>query len=62
MMAYLPYTLSSVGTPLKVELPEAFCKASGQAVSVEVCDVPFRPSVNPSERERAMAKGRDAAG
>ena len=27
----------------------------------QVCEVPFRPSVNPSARERAHARGEDAA-
>ncbi|WP_259779813.1 glycine cleavage T C-terminal barrel domain-containing protein [Aestuariispira ectoiniformans] len=58
-LGYVPPTFAKVGTALKVELPEAYSDASGKAVKAEVCDVPFRPSVNPSARERAMAKGRD---
>ncbi|SDY48688.1 glycine cleavage T C-terminal barrel domain-containing protein [Citreimonas salinaria] len=60
-LAHVPYALSELGTPLRVELPEAYCEVSGQPVAAEVCDVPFRASENPSARERAMAKGRDSS-
>lgn len=59
-LAYVPWELSQIGTPLKVELPEAYCEQSGHPVDAEVCDVPFRPSTNPSARERAMSVGKDS--
>jgi len=34
---------------------------SGRPDRAEVCEVPFRPSVNPSARELAHARGEDAA-
>ncbi len=58
-LAHVPWESAAVGTPLKVELPEAFCEASGQPVDAEVCDVPFRPSAHPSAREQAMQAGHD---
>ena len=33
----------------------------GRPDCAEVCEVPFRPSVNPSARELAHARGEDAA-
>lgn len=59
-LAYVPWQSAAVGTPLKVELPEAYCEGSGRPVDAEVCDVPFRPSAHPSARERAAAAGRDS--
>ena len=38
-------------------MPEAYTERSGQPVDAEVVQVPFRPSVNPSARERAQASG-----
>ena len=60
-LAYVPWKQSAVGTPLRVELPETYCESSGHAVDAEVCEVPFRPSENPSARERAFARGRDSS-
>ena len=58
-LAYVPWANSAIGTALKVELPEAYSEVSGQSVDAVVSEVPFRPSVNPSARERALADGRD---
>jgi aminomethyltransferase len=60
-LAYVPRELSGIGTALRVELPEAYTEVSGEAVAAEVAEVPFRPSVHPSARERAKAEGRDWA-
>jgi aminomethyltransferase len=60
-LGYVPWHLSDLDTQLKVELPEAYCEVSGQPVDARVCRVPFRPSVNPSARERAQQEGRDWA-
>jgi aminomethyltransferase len=60
-LGYVPWEMTAIGTPLKVELPEAYTETSGQAVDAEVCEVPFRPSAHPSARERAVAAGRDWA-
>ncbi len=60
-LGYVPVELADVGAQLKVELPDAYAESPGQAVNAEVCDVPFRPSVNPSAREKAKERGRDHA-
>ena len=60
-LGYVPWNLSAVGTELEVEVPEAYTETSGRPVAATVAEVPFRPSVNPSARERASAEGRDWA-
>jgi aminomethyltransferase len=60
-LAYVPFELCEIGTELKAELPEPYAQSPGTAVDAVVCEVPFRPSVNPSARERAEARGRDYA-
>ena len=52
-LAYVPAALSEPGQRLRVELPVGLC--DGQPVQAEVVEVPFRPSVNPSARERRKA-------
>jgi hypothetical protein len=49
--------LRGSGIALKVELPEANSGVSGQSVDAVVSEVPFRASVNPSARERAVDGG-----
>ncbi|MCZ6784501.1 MAG: hypothetical protein O7G30_14460 [Proteobacteria bacterium] len=44
-----------------VELPEPYAECPGQPVHAEVCAVPFRASVTPSARERAVGRGCDSA-
>ena len=46
---------------IEVELPETDTETSGQSVDAAVCEMPFRPSVNPTHREIAIAPGRDWA-
>jgi hypothetical protein len=53
--------MSSIGTRLSVELPHSYCEVPAQPVWAEVVDVPFRPSVHPSAREQAKAKGKQYA-
>jgi aminomethyltransferase len=60
-LCWVPHRLSEIGTQLTVEVPEAYCAQSGKPVEAVVCEVPFRPSVNPSAREQAKAMGRDYA-
>ena len=43
-----------------MHLPEEYAIEPGQPVPARVCEVPFRPSVNPSARELAHARGEDA--
>ncbi|MEQ8255986.1 MULTISPECIES: glycine cleavage T C-terminal barrel domain-containing protein [Roseovarius] len=50
-LAFVPWTLSDIGSRLQVELPEAYAEHSGQAASADVCEVPFRPSEHPNVRE-----------
>ena len=58
-LAYVPWALTDVGTELRVELPSKYATDPGQPVDALVCEVPFRPSVNPSAREQATEAGRD---
>jgi aminomethyltransferase len=60
-LGFVPWSYTEEGTRLAVELPERYTDRSGAPVMAEVCDVPFKPSVNPSARERAMVQGSDAA-
>jgi aminomethyltransferase len=60
-LGYVPVELSDVGTRLHVEVPESLSEISGQPVAAEVVEVPFRPSVNPSTRERLKAQAGTAA-
>jgi glycine cleavage system aminomethyltransferase T len=58
-MGLVPLELSSLGTSLKVWLPEPYQTQAGKPVDATVAEVPFRPSVNPNVREIAKAHGRD---
>ena len=60
-LGYVPWEKSAIGTKLQDELTENYSETQGQPVAAVVCEVPFRPSVNPSAREIALADGRDAA-
>ncbi|WP_119167657.1 glycine cleavage T C-terminal barrel domain-containing protein [Algihabitans albus] len=60
-MGYVPLAQATLGTRLKVHLPDLYAESPGQAVEAEVVEMPFRPSVNPNAREIAKAEGRDAA-
>ena len=60
-LAHVPFGLSEVGTELRAEIPEPYAENPGEPVAAEVCEVPFRPSVNPSAREKAREQGRDFA-
>lgn len=60
-MAYVPNTLSELGTALRVRLPDSYADTPGEAVPAQVVDMPFRESVNPNTRERLRQQGRDAA-
>ena len=57
----MPVGRSAVGTELRVWLPDEYASSPGKPERAEVCEVPFRPSVNPSARELAYARGEDAA-
>ncbi len=60
-LGYVPIGKSAVGTELLVWLPDEYASEPGQPDRAQVCEVPFRPSVNPSARELAHARGEDAA-
>jgi aminomethyltransferase len=60
-LAQVPIESSEIGTELRVELPEPYAQPPGQPAHAVVCAVPFRPSVNPSARERAQQSGQDCA-
>ena len=60
-LAWVPWTLSKVGTKLQVRLPDEYSEESGVPVEAEVVEVPFRESVNPNKREVQKEKGLDYA-
>ncbi|HET8927741.1 MAG TPA: glycine cleavage T C-terminal barrel domain-containing protein [Microbacterium sp.] len=60
-LAHVPTELSEVGTVLWVALPEQYSPVPGVSVRAEVVPLPFRPSVNPNQRERLKERGMDAA-
>lgn len=60
-LAYVPWRMSAPGTPVRVEVPEAYADAPGEPVEGEVVETPFLASRNPSARERARAAGQDWA-
>ena len=59
-LGYVPPGKSAVGTELTVWLPAEYATEAGRPDRARVCEVPFRPSVNPSAREIAFAQGLDA--
>ncbi|MGO1975431.1 MAG: glycine cleavage T C-terminal barrel domain-containing protein [Propionibacteriaceae bacterium] len=60
-MGHVPVALTRLGTPLWIHLPDEYAETPGEPVRGEVVEVPFRPSVNPNQRERLKQKGLDAA-
>lgn len=60
-LGWIPAAMRTLGTKLKVWLPDIYADDAGKPVGAKVVKVPFRPSVNPSARERARAQGRDSA-
>ena len=59
-MGWVPVGRSAIGTELTVWLPDEYASEPGKPDRARVCEVPFRPSVNPSAREIAHARGEDA--
>ena len=59
-LGHVPVGLSAIGTDLTVWLPDEYATEPGKPERAQVCEVPFRPSVNPSARELAHARGEDA--
>lgn len=60
-MGYVPVDFTGVGTQLWVQLPDEYSDVPGSPVAAEVVQVPFRPSVNPNQREVLRQRGLDAA-
>ena len=60
-LGHVPVARAAVGTELRVWLPDEYASRPGQPDPARVCEVPFRPSVNPSASELAHARGDDAA-
>lgn len=60
-MGYVPLTQAYLGNELWVHLPEQYSAVAGQPVRATVVEMPFRPSVNPNQRELLRARGLDAA-
>ena len=60
-MGYVPWGMRTIGTKLKVHLPDEYAETPGVPIKAEVVEIPFRPSIYPSARELAKIDGRDAA-
>lgn len=60
-MGYVPVRDAALGTELWVWLPDEYADEPGVPVAAEVVEMPFRPSANPSQRERLREKGLDTA-
>lgn len=60
-MGHVPIGSSALGTQLWVHLPDEYSEVPATPVPAEVVEMPFRPSVNPNQRELLRAKGLDAA-
>lgn len=60
-MAHVLVSATELGTEYWVHLPEPFADDPGVPVRAEVVEMPFRPSVNPNQRERLKMRGLDAA-
>ena len=60
-MGYVPLRDTALGTELWVWLPDEYADEPGVPVAAEVVEMPFRPSANPSQRERLREKGLDNA-
>ncbi len=60
-LGYVPVEKSEVGTQFVVSLPDLYADTPGVPVDAVVVDVPFRPSVNPNQRELLKERGLDSA-
>lgn len=60
-MGYVPVSLTALGTELWVHLPDIYAEVPGTPVHAEIVEMPFRQSVNPSQRELLRSRGLDAA-
>lgn len=60
-LAHVPLDCTELGTELWVHLPDEYVQTPGIPEQATVVEVPFRPSVNPNQRERLKTKGLDAA-
>jgi len=60
-MGHVPVGATALDTQLWVHLPDHYADTPGRPVPAEVVSMPFRPSVNPNQRELLRARGLDAA-
>ncbi len=60
-MGHVPVRSTELGTELWIHLPEEYADTAGKPVRGEVVEMPFRPSVNPNQREILKEKGLEAA-
>lgn len=60
-MGYVPLRDTALGTELWVWVPDEYADENGVPVAAEVVEMPFRPSVNPNQREQLRKKGLDTA-
>ena len=60
-LGFVPVGLSALDTKLAAGLPDRFSETPSIPVDATVVEVPFRPSVNPNQRELLKERGLDAA-
>lgn len=60
-MGYVPWGMHAVGTELTIHLPDEYSETPGVPETATICEIPFRPSANPSARELAKEAGRGVA-
>lgn len=60
-LAHVPVARTALGEEYWIHLPEQYAETAGAPIRAEVVEVPFRPSVNPNQREILKTKGLDAA-
>ncbi|CUH39338.1 Dimethylsulfonioproprionate demethylase DmdA [Jannaschia seosinensis] len=60
-LGWVPGDKATPGARLSIALPDEYAEAPGMPASGKVVDLPFRPSINPSARERGKAGPTDNA-
>ncbi len=60
-LGFVPAEKTDIGTEYAVHLPDEYAEEPGEPVYAKVSDVPFKPSVNPSAREKAKLHAKEEA-
>lgn len=58
-LGFVPADNTDIGTDYKVRLPDEYATVPGEPVDARVAEVPFKPSVNPSAREKGKMERAD---